>query len=46
MKKGTPIFWNQILNNDKYKDHQFSNNGELLYIDNKIARVCNATFNC
>lgn len=46
IKKGSYIFWNQILNQDKYKNHKFSNNNELLYIDGEIARLCNAIIYC
>lgn len=37
MKKGVPIFWQQILNDEDLKDHKFNNDNELMYIDGKVA---------
>ena len=37
VKKGVPIFWQQILNDEDLKNHKFNNDNELMYIDDKVA---------
>ena len=37
VKKGVPIFWQQILNDEDLKNHKFNNDNELMYIDGKVA---------
>ena len=37
IKKGEPIFWKQIQNDEELKNHKFKNNNELMYIDGEIA---------
>ena len=37
VKKGVPIFWQQISNDEDLKDHKFNNDNELMYIDDKVA---------
>ena len=36
-KKGEKIFWKQIEKRDEFKDHKFTNDSELMYIDGKVA---------
>ena len=36
-KKGVPIFWNQIKNDDELNDHTFTNDSEIMKIDGEIA---------
>ena len=37
IKKGVPIFWKQIENDEELKNHNFNNDNELMKIDDKIA---------
>lgn len=37
MKKGVPIFWQQISNDEDLKGHKFNNDNEIMYIDDKVA---------
>lgn len=37
IKKGVPVFWKQIENDEELKNHNFNNDNELMKIDDKIA---------
>lgn len=37
MKKGTPIFFDQIKNDPSVKGHKLSNKNDVMYIDDKLA---------
>lgn len=37
MKKGTPIFFDQIKNDSAVKGHKLSNKNDVMYIDDKLA---------
>lgn len=45
-KNGKPIFFQQILKDPDLKNHKFSNKNDTMYIDDKLARFCYASFNC
>lgn len=46
IKKGVPIFWNQIKSDPEVNNYKFNNNSELLYINDEVARICYAFIYC
>ena len=44
-KKGEYIFWNQIKQDQDFRNVKFKNDNEILYINGEIARLCYTTFN-